>query len=166
MATKELTMTLLTRGVSAAAALIVAAALAGCGGSPTSAGTTTSTTAAPTGAPTGAAGRVPGGAGDFDPAELQQMQACLKAAGVTLPTGRPSGLPSGDFTPGAGRPSGFPSDFTPGAGRPSGGSGGLGVGGGVGGLFNNPEAQAALKACGISLPAFPGGGGPPTGTAT
>jgi len=155
--TRGVSATALNRGVSAAAALIVAAALAGCGSSSTSSGTTPSTTAAPTGAPTGAAGRVPGqggagGPGGIDSAALQQMQECLKAAGVTLPTGRPSGFPSGGFTPGTG--------------RPSAGSGGPGAGAGAGGLFSNPEAQAALKACGITLPTNPGGGGPPTGTAT
>ncbi|MEO8517929.1 MAG: hypothetical protein ABI438_02025 [Dermatophilaceae bacterium] len=149
-------MMVLTRAVSAGAALIVAVGLAGCGSSSTSSGTATSTTASPTGAPTGAAGRVPGragagGLGGFDSAQLQQVQDCLKAAGVAVPTAPPSGFPSGDFTPGAG--------------RPSGGTGGPGAGAGAGGLFNNPEAQAALKACGITLPTNPGGGRP-TGTAT
>jgi hypothetical protein len=88
------------------------------------------------------------------------VQACLKAAGIAIPTlaARPSGSftrPSGSFTRPSGsftRPSG---SFT----RPSGAGGG--------GFFGTDSAegtqiQAALKACGITLPT---GGGRGTGGA-
>jgi hypothetical protein len=84
------------------------------------------------------------------------MQACLTAAGIAVPTpngsARPSGgpRPSGTFN---GTP---PTDGT----RPSGAAGR----GGLGGLFQSAEAQAALKACGITIPT--GGGARPSATAT
>jgi hypothetical protein len=113
-----------------AACLVVAVVvLAGCGSSSGSSSTASSkkTTAAarPSGAPTGGA----------QAGQLAEIQACLKAAGISvdLPTGRPS------FSAGATPPSGSP---------PAGG----GAGGGLGAVFNDPKAQAALKACGITLP--------------
>lgn len=96
-----------------------------------------------------------------------QAQACLKAAGITMPTGitrpsgfpsgaRPSGVPSGFPTsfPSGARPSGFPTSFPSGAppsGFPGGGSGGGGQ--------QFQEIQQALAACGITL-------SPPTGQPT
>jgi len=74
---------------------------------------------------------------------MQQIQACLKAAGISVPT--PTGMPSGG--PGGG-PSGMPSGGPP-SGGPSGGPQG-GRGGGVD--FSDKKVQAALKACGISVP--------------
>ena len=71
-----------------------------------------------------------------DPALQAKIQECLKAAGIaiTVPTGRPSGAPSG-------MPSGAPS----GAAR---------------GMFDSPQIQAALAACGITLPSRTAGGTP------
>lgn len=85
---------------------------------------------------------------------MQQVQACLKAAGieVTGPSGAPSGMPSGEAGggPGSGtRPSGMPSGAAP-SGAPSSGPRG---GGGVD--FNDTKVQTALKACGISMPSRP-----------
>lgn len=117
------------------------AGLAACSsGSSKAASSTASGTSAPTPTASAAAGR---GGGRFD---SPAVRACLKNAGITLPTGTrrsfPSGSrPSGSF-PSGGRPSGsFPSGA-----RPSGG----------GGLFGNSaqakKIQIALKACGITLP--------------
>ena len=71
------------------------------------------------------------------------MQSCLKAAGISLPT--PSGAPR---TP----PSGAPRTPPSGAPRtpPS------GAAGGPGGLFSDPTVQAALKACGLTVPTMNG----------
>ncbi|HRI96264.1 MAG TPA: hypothetical protein PLZ93_11655, partial [Nocardioides sp.] len=80
----------------------------------------------------------PGG----DPSQFAAIQQCLEAAGLgdefptDMPTDRPSDFPT-DGTP----PSGFPSDG-PGGGGP----------GGAGGLLQDPDVQAALKACGIEVP--------------
>jgi len=67
-----------------------------------------------------------------DPALQAKIQECLKAAGIaiTVPTGRPSGAPSG-----------MPSS----AAR---------------GMFDSPQIQAALAACGITLPSRTAGGTP------
>jgi hypothetical protein len=105
-------------------------ALAGCGSSSNGASTSTdkktSAAASPSGAPTGGP---PTG-------QLAAIQTCLKAAGITvnIPTGRPT------FSPGATtRPTGSPPAVA-------------GQGGGFGAIFTDPKAQAALKACGITLP--------------
>jgi len=113
--------------------VLAAAALTGCGGS--SSGTSS-------GGPTTFRSGGPGGF-QLDPGQQQKIQRCLKAAGLSasFPTGRPSGVPSGG--PSGSPPSGAPSDFT--GGGPSGGPGGIA----------DPEVQAALKACGISLPSRP-----------
>ena len=123
---------LVSRHRSLIAVSLVAAVgvLAGCGsssgGASTSTGATTSAAARPSGAPTGGP---PAG-------QLAEIQTCLKAAGITvdIPTGRPT------FSPGATtRPTGSP-------------PAGAGQGGGFGAIFTDPKAQAALKACGITLP--------------
>ena len=155
-------MTVLTRAVSAASAtLICATALAGCGSSSTSSGATATTTAAPQATTSQSRGQA-GAPGGFDPAVIQQMQTCLQAAGITMPSA-PSGVPGGGFTPGATPPSGATpgpdGGFTPGATPPSGANAGPGGGGpGGGGMFNTPEAKAALKACGITVPTNPARG--------
>lgn len=134
----------------------LAAGLAGCGGS--SGATTTQAAAQPTAAPSDGATGGPGGARRFDPGQFQKIQACLSAAGITVPTPSfrsfsPGQRPS--FTPGQ-RPSGSPSD------RQGGGNRGLGQ------ILRDPKAKAALDACGIAVPSFgprPGGGqggGPPS----
>ena len=107
--------------------------LTACGGSSATpaAAPATTTAAAPSAAPAGA------GAGArselfADP----KVQQCLQAAGIKMPQGRPSGTP---------RPSGAP--------RPSGVQG---YGGQTGaGSAEMQKIQAALKACGITLPARP-----------
>jgi hypothetical protein len=86
-----------------------------------------------------------------------QAKACLAAAGIALPTARPSGSggPSGaggSGFPSGQRPSGFPSgqrpSNLPSGARPSGGAGGFG--GQDSAQFQ--KIQAALTACGITVP--------------
>lgn len=89
----------------------------------------------------------PGGpGGGFGGADFQKITACLKAAGIDvpdLPSGMPSNRPSG-------MPSGMPSDRP--SGRPSGAPSGF-PGGGRGGIdFSDAKVNAALKACGITVP--------------
>jgi hypothetical protein len=127
------------------AVLVVAAALTACGGSGSSSAgaTTTPSAASSTG---GAAAR----AGRFDPAEMQKIRDCLSAAGISLPT------PSGGFrsvNP-SDRPSVRPSRTRP-PGSPSGGFRGQDRG-----FFADPQARAALEACGITLPTGRPTGGP------
>jgi hypothetical protein len=127
------------------AALAVLLAIAACTPSASSAPQAT-TSNAPSSGPGGAQQPGPGG-GDF--AKIQQ---CLQAAGLTLPTGsfpRPNGSfapPNGSFTPpnGSFDPGAFPSGLFPG--------GSFAPPGGLGGVLSDPKVQAALKACGLSLP--------------
>ncbi|MGX7679889.1 hypothetical protein ACSMXN_13440 [Jatrophihabitans sp. DSM 45814] len=107
------------------------------------------------------AGQGRGGAGFFANA---QVQACLKAAGISIPSAgarpsgsfnRPSGRPTGTFSR---PPGGFRSGARPSGVRPSGG--GFGAFGGAEGT----KIQAALKACGIALPSRPAGGATPSAT--
>lgn len=129
---------------AAIAGPVLLLALAGCGGS---SGTATSATSAAT--PTAAPGA--GGPGGVD---FAAIQACLTAAGISVPT--PSGMPSGQP-----RPSGSFNGTPPADGVPP--SGGPGAGGGAD-MFQSEEAQAALKACGITMPT--GRGARPSVTAT
>jgi hypothetical protein len=132
------------RGPVAASVLLLA--LAACGGSSDAASTPSSSA---TGSP-GANG--PGGG--FGGVDMTAIQACLKAAGIDLPT------PSGGVGPsGQPRPTGSfngtpPADGVPPSGAPGGGAGG--------GMFESAEVQAALKACGITVPT--GRGPRPTAT--
>lgn len=112
-------------------------ALAACGGGSSS--SASGSAAAPTGS--GYGGR---GGGGQNSAQFKQMQDCLTAAGISVPT--PSARPSGSA---GARPS-----FSPGA-QPSGGyqgNGGGGFGGGMSEIFQSKQAQAALKACGLTVP--------------
>ncbi|MDQ1294198.1 MAG: hypothetical protein QG608_2081 [Actinomycetota bacterium] len=97
-------------------------------------------------------------------ADMTKITECLTAAGISIPTrsGRPSDAPSGA------RPSDAPSGGTDGGSgdeaRPSGGtdggsgdearpSGGPGGGGGLSPeLMKDEKVQAAIKACGLTLP--------------
>jgi hypothetical protein len=147
----------MTRPVRIAVTTIALAAsalgLVACGGKSGSSSTSTTSTAAAPGSTSSSNAR---GAGRFgqiyrDP----EVRACLKAAGITVPTG--GSRPSGSFTrarpsdfPSGERPSDFPSgqrpsDFPSGA-RPT------GAGGGFGNSAEAEKIQAALKACGITLP--------------
>jgi hypothetical protein len=123
---------------SAVALLLAVGVLAGCGSSSdsTSAKSSTTPTARPSGAPSGPTGA--------QAKQLAKIRECLTAAGITVDI--PSGLPSRPT--GTARPSGAPPSGAP--------------GGGLGGVFSDPDAQAALKACGITLPTgLPSG--PPSG---
>ncbi len=122
------------------AALAAAIAITAC--TPSASTAPQATSSAPSAAPAsgqaspplGGAG-APGGAG----VDFAKVQQCLQAAGLTLPTGS-FALPSGSFAlPSGGLPSGFVpgGSFAPPAGA---------------GALNDPKVQAALKACGISLP--------------
>jgi hypothetical protein len=136
------------RGMFAASALLLT--LAACGGSGDAAAT-------PSGSATGSPGANGNGqGGGFGGADFAAMQTCLKAAGIAVPTGMPSG---GARPSGSARPSGNGTPPADGV-RPSGGAG---FGGG-GGMFQSKEAQAALKACGITVPT--GRGTRPSSTAT
>jgi len=103
---------------------------------------TQSASTAPQATPSSAPSTAPGGplGGDFT-----KIQQCLQAAGLSLPTGSfapPSGaFPSGRFPNGS---------FPGGSFTPPGGS--FAPPGGLGGAFNDPKIQEALRACGISLP--------------
>ena len=101
-------------------------------------------------------GRPGGPGGGFDQDQLDAIRACLEAAGLEdafptdLPTGQPSDLPTdlptdlpSDLPTDI--PSDLPSDF------PSRGAAG-GPGDGAFGALNDPEVQAALRACGLELP--------------
>jgi len=114
------------RPILAALVMVTAIAAAGCGP-----GGTTAAPAASAAAASASAG-APGGNVDF--AAIQQ---CLTAAGITAPSGGSFALPSGGVPQ---QPSG---SFAP----PSGGF--------PGGGLNDPATLAALKACGITLPAAP-----------
>jgi hypothetical protein len=117
---------------------VLAISLAACGGSSSG---SASASATPTARATG--GFRGNGANS---AEYAKIQACLSAAGISLPTRsnfpRPSGTAMG--TP----PTGANGTPPTGGVRPS---GGRGFGGG-GGQFANKKVQAALKACGITIP--------------
>jgi hypothetical protein len=132
----------------------MAGGAAACGGSSASSSAAKPSTAATSAATPGGGG---GGGGAFGQ-QFTQIEQCLKAAGIAVPTasfrprgsGRPSDRPSFVRPSGTARPSGFPRR-----------------GGGFGALFQNPQAQAALKACGIALPSFGArrSGAPGPGTA-
>jgi hypothetical protein len=127
---------------AAVAAPVLLLALVGCGGSSdaTPASQVTGTPAAN--------GQRGGGFGGVD---MTAIQACLTAAGISVPT--PSGMPSGRP-----RPSGTFNGTPPADGvRPSRAAGG-------GGMFQSADVQAALKACGITLPT--GQGSRPSATPT
>jgi len=131
-------------------AVAVAGLLAGCGGAPAG---SAPASGVPSSAPTGG---FRDGFGGIDPALGQQIQDCLTAAGIAGPTGRPSGAPTGLPTDRpTDRPTGRPS------GSPTGPPGGAGPG-----AFADPKAAAALKACGITLPDRPDGGGTPPAAPT
>lgn len=126
--------------------VLASVGLSACGGSASipAAAPATTTAAAPSAAPGG------GGAGAraqlfADP----KVQQCLQAAGIKVPQGRPSGTPRPSGEP---RPSGQP--------RPS-GTAGPGGGQYGAGSAEMQKIQAALKACGITLPARPSRSGAP-----
>lgn len=140
-------------GTASLAALLV---LSACGGENSDTATDTSTeTSTETASPPS---DTPGGGMNAD--QIEEIQACLKAAGLEdkFPTDRPSGAPSDlpsdmptDLPSDApsGAPSDLPSDFPTDLGSGAPGDGGAGV-------FQDPEVQDALRACGIELPQAPG----------
>jgi len=101
--------------------------LSACGGSDSSGRSGSSSPSAKPGNP----------AGNID---ISKVQDCLKAAGIDidLPTDMPTNLPSGRPTK---MPSTRPTDIPSNAG-----------GSGMAEVMSSPEAQSALKACGIDLP--------------
>jgi hypothetical protein len=114
-------LTLLSLPVLAAAVLLAA----GCGG------TSNSTASAPTGtaAAAGQTTTTPGAGGGFSRVANSKFTSCLKAQGVTLPSG---GFRRRSGTNGGAPPTGQ---------RPAGG-----------GAFNNPKTRAAFQACRQYLP--------------
>jgi hypothetical protein len=132
----------------------LALSLVACGGGSSSG--STSAAAAPTVTATGAPGTNDGARGGANGAEFQKIQACLKAAGIAVPTRSPGPRPTGST---GYRQNGTPNGTPPSGGvRPSGG----GFGGNGGGMFTSAAAQAAIKACGLTVPTF---GGRPRATA-
>ena len=134
---KKTTVTLATAARLGVAALAVAGLVAGCSGSASSPSAESTPAASQSGG-------FPGLGAGADPALQAKIQECLKAAGISLPTGsgRPSGSPSD-------RPSGYPSSY------PSGSASGAAPG-----MDANPQMQAALAACGITMPSRTAGGTP------
>jgi hypothetical protein len=137
-------------GSAAVGAVLVVLALTGCTSDTPDPAATAS--AAPSAALSGAP----------NAAAFREIRACLEAAGLDtsdVPSGAPSGMPSGRPS---GMPTGAPSDVPSGPppGMPSGGPDG-GAGGGGSPMNLGPEAQAALVACGITMPSRP-----PAGAAT
>ena len=95
-------------------------------------------TPAPSAAASAPAGGIPSGVPGGAP-DLAKIQECLTAAGLSAGSFAP--FPSGSFAfPSGGAP--FP-------------SGSFAPPGGFGSQLNNPQVQAALQACGISLPNRP-----------
>ena len=144
-------MNRLARTVLACSAVALSATgLSACGGSSTTAKSSASSTAS---AVASSSGATRGGAG-ANLRELYtepQVQACLKAAGITVPTfsARPSGARPSNLSSGE-RPTNFPTGARPsGSGFP-----------GAGGDFT--KIEAALKACGIAVPTFTPRSGAPT----
>ena len=121
-----------TRTLAGSAALTVLclAGLTGCGGGGSDSESPDSTSSSAPG------GGMPG----MDGSQLAAIQKCLDAAGIDtqLPSDMPSDMPT-DV------PSDLPTE------RPSNMPGG-------GAMLNDPDVTAALEACGIDLPAAPGGG--------
>lgn len=133
-----------TRIVLGAVSLAALLALTACGGEDSGGGNDTASATA------GSAGETPGRPAAFDTEQLEEISACLEAAGLEdkMPTGRPSGIPSDlpsdlptDLP--TDLPSGLPTDF---------GAGGPGSGADV---LQDREVRAALEACGIDLPQAP-----------
>jgi len=81
----------------------------------------------------GSAAPASGGPRGMDEQTRQQVEQCLQAAGIPVPT--PGPRPTDRPTPAAGE--------TP-RPRPTGAPGG--------GMYGDPKVQAALQACGITLP--------------
>ena len=125
------------------AALAASFLLAGCGPESTATSTKSTSSSASTESSSGT-NQGPGGAGNSE--QFEEIQACLKEAGLEdkLPQRGEGG--SGE------RPSAPPSGQPPTGEAPS---GDRGKGGGP---FQDEEVQAALKACGIDLPEPPIGG--------
>lgn len=124
-----------------AVSLLAAGVLAGCGSSGSDASSTTATTNSQ-------------GQG-MDNAQMEEIQQCLSAAGIDMPTppDQPSGQPSD-------QPTDQPTDQAQGT-PPS------GAADGPGDLFSDSEVVAALEACGITVPTGgPQGGAAPTASST
>ena len=138
---KKTTVSLAAAARLGMAALAVAGLVAGCSGSASSPSAESTPAASQSGG-------FPGLGAGADPALQAKIQECLKAAGISLPTGsgRPTGSPSDRPS---GRPSGYPSGY------PSGSASGA-----ARGMDANPQMQAALAACGIALPSRTAGGTP------
>ena len=133
--------------VSSVGILAAMVGLTACGGSATGSSAGASGSGA---ASSGTAG--PGGGNN--PFASTAVQACLKAAGIAVPTGGAGGArPSGTGArPSGARPSGaVPSGGT----RPSGAPTGGGFPGGAANSTQSAKIQAALKACGLTLSAGP-----------
>ena len=140
----------IARTVIGAATLSALLLLTGCGSDNASSGDTTS--AAEESPDTQAGGPAGGQPGGFDAGQIEKINECLEAAGldVALPTDVPTDVPTE-------RPTDLPKDFDPESmdpedlpeGMPTDGPGG------AFGAMQDPEVQAALKACGIDLPQRP-----------
>lgn len=126
------------------AALAASFLLAGCGPESTTTSTKSTSSSASTDS---SSGTTQGGPGGGSSEQFEEIQACLKEAGLEdkLPQ-RGEGNKGEDV----GRPSAQPSGQPPSGEAPSGDR--------KGGPFQDEEVQAALKVCGIDLPEPPNGG--------
>ncbi len=143
---------------AAGIALLSVGVLTGCSSGSTKAATASATAGSTASSSAGVSAAGPyrsgqAGRGMFNDAKVQ---ACLKAAGIAVPTfRRPSGAPTGSPPSGARPTGGFPT----GARRSGAGFGGT----------QSTQFRTALKACGITLPTggrYPGRTGTPTPSPT
>jgi hypothetical protein len=148
------------RRVGAAAIALATFSLAACGGSAASSKSSPTASASASSSASGADGG--GAAGLRQLYSDPQVQACLKAAGIAVPTfsARPSGERPSNFPSGT-RPSTFPSGARPSGARGSGFDTGQASG-------ELTKIDDALKACGIAVPTFAprSGAVPPPATAS
>lgn len=125
--------------------------LTGCGGAGSDSAGAPAPSSTAAASPNGQGGQdAPGEGRNGFGQQFQAIRECLTAAGLPVPTfNRPSGMarPSGM----TGRPTAWPSGMRP-SGRPSGMGGGMGRDNPFSKLLSSPQAQEALKACGITLP--------------
>jgi hypothetical protein len=160
----------------AGAGVVAVVTLAACGSGSSSGGTSASTSAAAYGGGAGGGGNsIIAQINGLDATTLASVQACLSAAGITLPTAAAGGEGGFGGEGGEGRPTGESGEGFPGGEgftgggeggeRPTGGEGGEGFPGGEGGFGGGEGGQrgggtsalttqitAALTACGITLP--------------
>ncbi|SOD74111.1 hypothetical protein SAMN05892883_3287 [Jatrophihabitans sp. GAS493] len=124
------------------------AGLAACSSSAKATSSTTSTAAA-SGSAAAAGDRAGGNSALRDFLATDAAKTCLSAAGISVPSF--AARPSGAFPSGARPSGGFPSGERPSGAFPSGARRSGGFGGGAGNE-QFTKIEAALKACGLTVP--------------